>query len=296
MRLLLSLLAAIVFTAPAAAQHYRTPDDLDMFKKLEPVTVEPDKGYIFLRMGKTSKKWQPGFTLIRKLSDEEIAAYEIVKTAEFEKALEKNTRKREKRLAALAKAKDKGEPYTRAIPPILTYEKFVFEYDAVSNVYAVPVRKEYQKTEYGRDVLFTLTPGQYVLADIGGVCMCLGTVQFTVKPGVVTDMGMIVSDIADRYDEPSKYPEVWERVKDHGTYRTGFFYVSSALRPHKDEMSVPDVIKDLERVPADYTAMGKMPVYFSTMVDRLAPVPGVLDYKGDKVIDVKALKTLDGAP
>lgn len=292
MRLLLSVLAALIMAAPAAAQQYRPPEDLDMFKKLEPVTVEPDKGYIFLRMGKTSKKWQPGFTLIRKLSDEELSDYEAIKKVEFEEALEKNTRKREKRLAARKKAKERGEAYTKSIPPILHYNEFVFEYDDVRNVYAVPVRKEYQKTDYGRDVLFTLKPGDYVLADIGGVCMCLGSVQFTVKPGIVTDMGMIVSDIADRYDEPSKYPEVWERVKDHGTYRTGFFFVSSALRLPNADMAVPDVIKDLERIPADYSAMGKMPVYFSTMVDRLAPVPGVLDYRGDKVVDVKTGQVL----
>ena len=44
----------------------------------------------------------------------------------------------------------------------------------------------------------------------------------------------------------------------------------------------------LDRVVNALRASGRVPNYFGLQIDRLTPVPGVLDYDRDKIIDVKA--------
>ncbi len=176
---------------------------------------------------------------------------------------------------------------------MLTYDQFVFEYKPVTNVYGVAARKEYRKTNYGRDMFFKLMPGNYVLYDVGGVCMCLGSVQFQVKAGQITDLGMIISDIVDRDGAVSPYEELEEVTKNHGIYRTGFAYTASAIRPYTPDMDFPAELATFARSGAEYRAKGKMVMYFSTMLDRLTAMPGVLSYRGDKVVDERTGQVLD---
>jgi len=196
----------------ASAQVYKRPDDMEYFKEKEPPTaLDAESAYIFVRLGKTSKKWAPAPTFIRELTATEAADYDVVKREKFTKANAKNEKKRTKRLEEKAKAEKRGEPYTKTVPGVLNYEQFSFEYEPVSNVYVTIPQKKYRKTDYGRDLFFSVKPGRYVLFNVGGVCMCLGTVEFDVKAGVVTDLGMIVSDLADRDGEVSQYhiPKLW---------------------------------------------------------------------------------------
>ena len=293
MRLLIVFLTGIFFASSAFAQHYSRPDDMEYFKKLEAVPIQPDMGYLLVRLGENSKGYEAGFSMIRKLKDTEIQAYEAEKKIQYEKAKLKNEKKREKRQAAKAKAEAKGEAYTKSIPPVLTYDRFVFPYEGTKNVYVVDARKEYTKTDYGRVMVIQLKPGNYVISDIAAVCMCMGTVQFEIKPGVINDLGMIVSDLADRYDGPSKYPDIWEAVKDHGVYRTGIYYLVSTIRPATNDMDVPEPLQALPRELVELHAMGKMPVYYSTMVDRMVAIPGILGYEGDQVVDLRTGQVLE---
>ncbi len=281
-------LTLCLFAQTARAQIYQRPDDMEYFKqKKAPAALEPDSGYVFVRLAKSANKFMAAPTLIRTLTDEEVNAYEALKKQKFEKAKAKNEKRRARRIADKAEAKKKRVPYNKSIPPVLTYDRFVIEYKDVSNVYQVWARKEYRKTERGREVFFKLSPGNYVVYDIAGVCMCMGTVQFQVKAGEITDMGMIVADAYDRGGQISEFPEIEAFSKDHGEYRAGFPYAASAIRPATPEMDFPEELAGLNRVNADYRAKGKMPMFFSSMLDRLVPMPGVLSYQEDKIIDVR---------
>lgn len=281
-------LSVCLLAHTATAQMYERPDDMEYFKqKKAPTALEADSGYVFVRLAKSSNKWMVAPTLIRQLTDEEFNSYETLKKQTFAKAKAKNEKRRTKRLADKAKAKAERKPYNKSIPPVLTYDRYVMEYKDVSNVYMVYARKEYRKTERGRDMFFKLAPGNYVVYDLGGVCMCMGSVQFQVKPGEITDMGMIVSDFYDRDGKPTEFPEIDAMTKGHGVYRTGLAASASAIRPATPEMSFPEELAGLKRVNADYRAKGKMPMFFSSMLDRLAPMPGVLSYQEDKIIDVR---------
>ncbi len=287
-------LTLCLFAQTASAQIYQRPDDMEYFKqKKAPTALEPDSGYVFVRLAKSANKFMAAPTLIRTLTDEEVNAYEALKRQKFEKAKAKNEKRRAKRIADKAEAKKKRVPYNKPIPPVLTYDRFVIEYEDVSNVYQVWARKEYRKTERGREVFFKLSPGNYVVYDIAGVCMCMGTVQFQVKAGEITDMGMIVADAYDRGGQISEFPEIEAFSKDHGEYRAGFPYAASAIRPATPEMDFPEELLGLKRVNADYRAKGKMPMFFSSMLDRLVPMPGVLSYRLDKIIDERTGETIE---
>jgi len=286
-------LTLCLFIQTATAQVYQRPDDMEYFKqKKAPTSLDPDAGYIFVRLAKSANKFMAAPTLIRTLTAEEHSAYEALKKQKFAKAKAKNEKRRAKRIADKAEAKKQRQPYNKSIPPVLTYDRFVIEYKDVSNVYQVWARKEYRKTDRGREIFFKLTPGNYVVYDLAGVCMCMGTVQFQVKAGEITDMGMIVSDVYDRGGQVSEFPEIEAVSKNHGEYRPGFPYSASAIRPSTTEMGFPEELAGFKRVNADYRAKGKMPMYFSTMLDRLVPMPGVLSYRQDKVIDERTGQTL----
>ena len=123
--------------------------------------------------------------------------------------------------------------------------------------------------------------------------MCMGSVQFEVKPGQITDLGTIVSDLYDRDGEVSSFPEIEAVTKNHGVYRTGFGYSASAIRPYTPEMSFPEELSAMKHVPAEFHAKGRMPMYFSTMLDRLGEMPGVLSYRSDKIIDERTGKVIE---
>jgi len=92
----------------------------------------------------------------------------------------------------------------------------------------------------------------------------------------------------------SPYEEIEAVTKGHGIYKTGFAYSASAVRPHTGDMEVPAELASFKRVGADYRAKGKMPMYFSTMLDRLPAIPGVLSYRDSgEVVDARTGQVLN---
>ena len=165
------------------------------------------------------------------------------------------------------------------------------ENDQDNNVYQVWYRKKYRKAENGQDLFFKLKPGTYILYDMGGTCLCLGSVQFDVKPGEITDMGLVMADVYDRKGEASIFPEIQAFTKGHADY--GYSFFATAIRPTFDGMAFPAELTGLKRTGAVYKAKGKMPNFFSSQIDRLAPMPGILDYRGDAIIDERTGQVVD---
>lgn len=117
-----------------------------------------------------------------------------------------------------------------------------------------------------------------------GTCMCLGTVGFDAKANAITDLGYV---LAARDDKPTAIPELAGHVRGKaiGMAPTPFVL---AVRPFTEGMAVPASLTGLARVSADYRAVGKFPNYFGGPIDRLIPMPGVLDYDKDgEVIDLR---------
>jgi hypothetical protein len=142
--------------------------------------------------------------------------------------------------------------------------------------------------------LTSVEPGTYLLGGIAlagsgnGVMVtsfCMGTVKFEAKPGVITDLGTIVHA---RDDQPTTIPELAQfvtglRVGD------GAFPTDAAIRPATSTAEVPETLKSLPLVAADYRAAPPLPNYTGAPLGRLAPLPGVLAYDKDgQVMDLKS--------
>lgn len=140
--------------------------------------------------------------------------------------------------------------------------------------------------------LVEVTPGSYVIAGIADkadpttlTCMCMGTVRFEAKAGVITDLGHFVTD---RVDQPSTLPDL-RAVSGRGSRINGLMrLVVATIRPDAATASVPAALQSMPRVPADFRAVGRFPNRFAYSVNRMAPIPGILEYDEDRVIDVKA--------
>jgi len=111
----------------------------------------------------------------------------------------------------------------------------------------------------------------------------MGTVSFEARAGVVTDLGYLIGE----YDGlPPAAPEFQPTPYKPTTWGGMFpMMMAAAVRPPSSEMPVPEGLKNLRIVPADYRAFGKFPNYFLGAINRLQPMKGVLDYDGDRVID-----------
>ena len=223
--------------------------DGDQFLKGAPVQLQADKAYILLRTDVPKDQFAVDIVFVRTLTTDELHEAEQL-------------RDREPR-AAMA-----------------------------SNVASLWWRDPYVEAEGGSTYLMSLLPGHYVIAGQGygpphgflyadksngrmGTCLCLGTVAFDAKAGTITDLGTVLSA---RTDKPIPTPELagYERDID-----TGSVPIAMGLRPSSPETPVPDQLKALPRVAADYHAAGPFPNYFGTLIDRMAPVAGVLGYDKD---------------
>jgi hypothetical protein len=255
MKLHLVVLAALLLPASALGQTRQ-------FKNGEAVTLEPDKAYFLARTyefkgGALRGTIQVAPVLARLLTDEEMREAAELRETDPDHWKEKAPPNVVEMLP--------GEPYARA---------------------------------NGESVLLTATrPGTYILVgvaltnwvstDAGQLVtsLCLGTVKFEAKPGVITDLGEV---LAARDDIPTTIPELASIVTQK-SFGFGVFPYDVAIRPVNSSTLLPASLAALPRIPADYGAMPAYPNYSGANLNRLAPLAGVLDYDKDGgVIDLKA--------
>jgi hypothetical protein len=150
--------------------------------------------------------------------------------------------------------------------------------------------KTYEKSQTERVSLVETVPGTYLILGAGFsvdgalmTCFCFGTVKFVAAPGVITDLGYVLGDWMDR---SSAIPEL--RAVTGSKVNPDMRPIAATVRPYAEGMWLPPAIAGLARVAADYRAVPKFRNSFAYFVNRLAPVPGVLAYDGDRAIDMKA--------
>lgn len=115
-----------------------------------------------------------------------------------------------------------------------------------------------------------------------GLCYCMGSVKFEVKPGVVTNVGNFL--LAAPLAEQQKSAPLLDIVHTGGW---NGFKIEVPSTSAVVDFAVP---KSLERWPveqATFSANGKFDNIYGVMISRLPPVLGVLAYERDKVIDAK---------
>lgn len=268
--------AALTFSSPAFAK-----DDekkMPAFKAIEEKNMasgkdnfDPAFGYIF-NHGSTRFMG----TFLKVPSAEEVTEYE----AEWQKGFDKAKAKYEKQMKAYPKEVAAAKSASMKIPeaPVEpTPENFSIGNIETRTTLSIGPQFVFSKAS-GFSYLSKVRPGTYIYygplfltqnGGYSGTCYCMGTVKFDVKPGVVTNMGDIFSQL----------------LLDGGG--------SVKLNPN---YALPASLEKLPHENGEIVASGKIDNFFGVMIDRLAPIEGVMAYQRDKVVDLKAVANAAAAP
>lgn len=249
--------------------------------------IEPANGYIYI-----SGPVRQNGMLLRLPDAETIAAYE----ADWAEALAKVQKKYPGKLknwesrAEIARQAQKPVP-EKPIEP--TAENFA--------IGAIELR---DPASFGPQFVFTkgkdpenysylmqVKPGRYAYygplfvgpnGAAAGMCYCMGTVAFEVKPGTITDTGnfFLVGPSLD-----PAFPPREEKVPgaEFGLYRP----VAGSEQFGPLAFGLPETLKSYPNERADFRAFGKLDNFYGITVGRLPPVPGVLAYDRDRIVDLK---------
>jgi len=261
--------------APAVASAQVLNDAIEE-KKLDSgkQKLSTDKGYIFLHGSMRSS-----LLLIKQPTSDEMAVFEEERQAELAEALKKYPKKLEswQRDAAFWRRAEKPD---RIPPKPVAPDSATFSIGPIELRYLVSVGPgdPFAKAEDYFSYLHELEPGTYryygpILAApngvMAGVCACMGSVQFEVKAGTITNLGDLLSGGLAKVTD---FPDALDvnRVAGPVNY------------------SLPQRLASFPNEQADWRASGKIDNFYALMVGRMPPVPGVLAYERDRIIDVKA--------
>jgi len=154
--------------------------------------------------------------------------------------------------------------------------QFVYQKDKAASIYRY---------------LTSVKPGTYIWygpmffaagGAMGGYCNCMGSVKFEVKAGVITDLGDFLLTVARRdgligFDKLDEEPDVFAASGDG----------QGEIRPEAATYGVPASLQALPSVRAEFTASGKMDNIYNAMINRVRPIPGIIGYHRDDVIDLR---------
>ncbi len=278
-------LASALISGSAAAEQIEEKNLLKGKVKLDQAT-----GYIFLH-GSTR---QVGMFL-KVPSQEDIAEYGKEWEAALAKAKEKHVKQlkrweSDKKLAVQTKSKAPEKP----VEP--TAENFSIGAIETRNLisfgpeYVFSKDKVVDKYSY----MMAVKPGTYIYhgpiflnpqAGFTGTCYCMGSVQFEVKAGSITDLGNFLTEGPNASDDV-KVPTsailvpntMWGSTKVEARQGAGIAV-----------FGLPESLKSWPSFQADFRAAGKQDNHFGIMVSRMPPIPGVLSYQRDHVVDEKAV-------
>lgn len=274
MKGLLTFAAAVALVAPACAL---AAADTGVVAVRSPVVVSPAEAYVLLRTNKAKSGLFPLVPVfLRAPTDQELADYREAKAAAYEKDLPR-----------LSKAQ--GGP-----PDLADYG---FSYKSVSNVFTIRTKDAVAETAEEFTYLLRVPAGEYVLygTTLSGapglaVCNCLGTVKFRADAGTVTDLGtLLIRKVSDKAPEPELATETG--LGDKIQFAT--FVIAEAVRPATSSTSIPAGIPPQMRRPADYRPVAPFIERGAAMINRLAPLPGVLRYENGAVIDDRTGKIVE---
>jgi hypothetical protein len=153
--------------------------------------------------------------------------------------------------------------------------------------------KDKEKSVYR--YLTSVKPGTYIWygpaimlnGAMVGYCDCMGTVKLEVKAGTITDTGDFLIKVARRdgltgFDKLDREPDIFSPSSDG----------AGEIAPTEAIYGVPQTLQSLPAVRAEFVAAGKMDNIYSLMVNRLRPIPGILGYHRDDVIDLRTGKII----
>jgi hypothetical protein len=270
-KIIMSLLfAAAYFTSAPANAKAAKPNAAGVLQlETAPTSLRADKAYVLMRVSTAKSGMFPIQNVFLRIpSQKEIDDYLAARQAEYEKALPK------------LKKEAKGD----AVP---TVEQFGFNYSGTPNSF-VAISKRFLEDGEMRTLLLELQPAEYVLygitmGDRGVVtCNCLGTVSFSAKSGVITDIGSLY---ADKVHKDSPLPHLEDNLGEQ-MFQYGLIF-GAALVPADTNSKQPTSLAGLPIKPADFKIVEQFYDSGVGVINRLAPIDGLLGYRKGKPVDLR---------
>lgn len=268
-----ALLCALVPAAPAQAQDYVT--------EKKQVVLKPGLAYVYVRSPHAR-----AIRLMRVVDDAQRADWARERAKAFAQAQayhQQDLRRYEARLKSWNRLPANArylEPKPQK-PAEPTEAAFAFPDPEVGNFLDVAGLNRFTKGPDGNSWLIGLRPGNYIIygqiteGPNGpiGVCLCMGTVKFEAEAGKIVDLGTI------------RYPRE-EAGEESGKGKQGRL-PPLAIQP-AGVAELPDRLRGRPVEPAKLRASEKLSNYFGVLIDRLPAIPGILEYRRDKVMDPQA--------
>jgi hypothetical protein len=285
MRLLALALTLLAIPALVTA---RPPREIIEIRAGDPISIRPDRAYILFRIFRPEDVPAIEPIILRIPNADEMQRYLAARRAAFDRAEPDLIRRREAQIRHNA---EPGRAPREPDPPAPSVERFNFVYEEVQNLQSIDQSRALVRGRPESVYLVEVWPGDYVLYGVSYgqanaqlyVCMCLGTVGFSVQPGVVTDLGTFLGDMVERQ---SSIPELRAESGFGPSSTTGFRLLGATMRLPQPGATLPDGLQHANIRPAQYHAVGKFVEPRALAINRLAPIPGVLAYDGGRVIDV----------
>lgn len=280
MRLLAVCAAASLFGSAAVAKD--VPFMVTSVVKDKPtVSLDPAMGHVLLRSGVAMP-----LMFMRVPSAEDQARYDGMRAEGLAKAKRKYAEKMknyDRDLKTYDRMKKAGQTWSKPEKPVEpTEENFEFTaFGMMSNFSIGPLNRFSKGGPVGSVYLQSVTPGTYraygmiMLGSNGGMsglCFCMGSIQFDVAPGEVTDLGLVNMGSAMMPGNPD----------DLSTAEAGGF----TWIPGSSSMSVDSRLSGYTVKPAKFRPIGKLPNYFGIAIDRMPAIKGVMRYDRDRIVDL----------
>lgn len=276
------LLFAILMAAFALPAFASPLDESQVIKGKE--KLEPAMGYITL-----FGTGRQGGTFIRVPDAEDIGAYQTARDEAFAEAIKKHEKqlKRWESDSALAR-QNKSKPPEKPVEP----DRESFSIGDIERRTAVQFGPDfaYSKANGRFSYAMSVKPGTYiwygpVIYDpkqgFIGLCYCMGSVKFEVKAGVITNLGNYL--FAAPLAEKQKTAPLLD-IRHNGGMNGFKVEVPIASSPVSFEL--PNSLANWPSAKTEFSASGKLNNFYGLMISRLPPVPGILAYERDRIVDL----------
>lgn len=277
-RTALGALLIALFACPLAASAERV-----QFGQNDAITLDPQKAYILFRVEERTE-----VQFLREVDAAERAGWQADRAVALTRALERNRRAitswdHDMSQCGGANAVSAYCAARGARPAVLTDETFAFPPPETDNFVDVSRGRYFEQMGSRYVYLRAVDPGTYILYGpvivgangVGaGVCMCMGSVKFEARAGQIVDMGEIHFEGTDSGGHGGRFGPDGHRLP------------APVVVPPRADAARPARLANLTLQPAALHAAARMPNYFGVLIDRLAPIPGVLGYERDRVVDL----------
>jgi len=140
--------------------------------------------------------------------------------------------------------------------------------------------------------LFAVPPGEYFFSSLTWQwlpvdvdCACMGTVRFPVELGKVTAI-RVETAILDAKGEQIGVGNIGDAIPD-GRHENDLFAMRGIAVGHPTSALLRGRVDDQYIEPARLAPVAELPNWFGRQINRVLPIPGVLDYEGDRMVDLR---------